>query len=370
MELTEVNAVDENIDDIEEELESFSESQSLSYFGTDFDVHGLVRRMNQADIVVPSFDPVVQSGLDLEGFQRRFVWSKSQMDRFIESLLLGYPIPGIFLVQQSDKKLLVLDGQQRLRTLQAFFKGLVDKKEFVLEYVGDQFKDAKYESLDIESRRTLDNTFIHATIVKYNPAINGDEAVYQVFERLNTGGTNLVPHEIRVALYNGKLARVIQNLNMHPSWRTLYGEKFSDRLKDQELILRFIAFHQASQVYERPLKKFLNDFMKNHRNMKDLNEGELRKTFYDASDAIASHIGNRAFRIGKQVNAALVDSLLQGVSTRQAKGKITDWNSFKIAYESLMKNPEFLSAITRATADEERVRARLKAAIDAFENVL
>ncbi len=61
-------------------------------------------------------------GRDLPGF----VWRKPQMDRFIESLLLGFPIPGIMLVEQSDKRYLVLDGQQRIKTLAAFKKGLHD----------------------------------------------------------------------------------------------------------------------------------------------------------------------------------------------------------------------------------------------------
>jgi hypothetical protein len=65
----------------------------------------------------------VDTGSDVEGFQRRFVWKKFKMDRFVESLLLGYPVPAIFLVQQPNKKMLVLDGQQRLRTLQYFFSG-------------------------------------------------------------------------------------------------------------------------------------------------------------------------------------------------------------------------------------------------------
>ncbi|MFD6803999.1 DUF262 domain-containing protein, partial [Streptomyces cyaneofuscatus] len=115
--------------------------EPLSYFGTDFDVHGLVRRLNQKDIVVPSFDPVADSESDLSGFQRKFVWKKTQMDRFIESLLLGFPIPGIFLVQQPNKQLLVLDGQQRLRTLQRFFSGETSPgEEFHLDNVGKELK--------------------------------------------------------------------------------------------------------------------------------------------------------------------------------------------------------------------------------------
>ena len=360
---------EEDIVDIEEDSESISDSQPISYFGSDFDAHGLVRRLNQQDIVVPSFDPIVPSGLDLEGFQRRFVWRKPQMDKFIESLLLGYPIPGIFLVQQLDKKLLVLDGQQRLRTLQAFYRGIIDKKEFTLEYVGEQFKGVTYDSLDDENRRSLDNTFIHATIVKYNQENHGDEAIYQVFERLNTGGTNLVPHEIRVALFNGSLARLVQKMNTYESWRILYGQKPSDRLKDQELILRFIAFREASSAYKRPLKKFLNNFMENHRNLQNLDSTKIETVFYNACDALYKNIGAGTFRTGKQVNAALIDSLLQGVAIRQERGAITDWEAFGEAYKQLILDKDFQNAITRATADEERVRARLDAATKAFSKV-
>src|SRR4051812_48431475 len=78
----------------------------VSYSGQDFDVNGLVRRLNSEDILVPTFghqDARIASA----GFQRSFVWNRPQMDRFIESLLLGYPIPGIFLVRQADRRYLV-----------------------------------------------------------------------------------------------------------------------------------------------------------------------------------------------------------------------------------------------------------------------
>jgi len=74
------------------------EAAPVSYSGTDFDVEGLVRRLDRDDIVIPSFGHTDQT-LEVAGFQRSFVWRRPQMDRFIESLLLGYPIPGIILVQ-------------------------------------------------------------------------------------------------------------------------------------------------------------------------------------------------------------------------------------------------------------------------------
>jgi len=359
-----VSEAEEDLVDLDERIEPFPDAQPVAYFGTDFDVHGLVRRLNQADIVIPNFDPAGATDSDLEGFQRSFVWRKYQMDRFIESLLLGYPVPGIFLVQQPDKKLLVLDGQQRLRSLQAFY-GTTAAPGFALDDVADAYAGATYDTLSEEDRRTLDNTFIHGTIVKYDPEQGGDDAVYQVFERLNTGGANLTPHEIRVALYSGEFVRLLRDLNGDVNWRKLYGPR-SNRLKDQELILRFAAFRLNSENYKRPLKRFLNDFVGDHRNGAGIDMKGLTESFQDVCKVIATHIGRRAFRATGQVNAALVDAVMFGVAERHDQGVIKEPEKLGEAFDALVKQQEFLTAIGRATADEDRVARRLTMAKDSF----
>jgi hypothetical protein len=358
---------DEEELDFEERAEAIPDAQPLSYFGTDFDVHGLVRRLNQEDIVIPNFDPAGDAEADLAGFQRRFVWRKYQMDRFIESLLLGYPVPGIFLVQQPDKKLLVLDGQQRLRTLQAFY-GMPAIPGFKLENVADSFVGKRYDTLTPEERRTLDNTFIHGTIVKYDAINGGDDAVYQVFERLNTGGANLAPHEIRVALYNGDFVRLLRDLNQNESWRELYGVQ-SDRLKDQELILRFCAFYLKAANYKRPLKRFLNEFVRDHRNGGGIDGGRISQVFSEACALLAAHVGRKAFRATGQLNAALVDSVLVGVAHRIDAGPINDPRTLASAFDGLIADSEYLGAIGKATADEDRVALRMSKATAAFASV-
>lgn len=114
---------------------------SLPYFGADFDVAGLVRRLDEGDIVIPRFDPDESSGLTVEGFQRQRVWTTPRMEKFIESLLLGWPVPSIFLVVEPDGRYLVLDGQQRLTTLQNFYAGNQDDgRPFVLRDVAEPSK--------------------------------------------------------------------------------------------------------------------------------------------------------------------------------------------------------------------------------------
>src|SRR5215475_14570998 len=218
-------------EDEEALIEAEAEARPVSYSGTDFDVEGLVRRLERGDIVIPTFGKDAND-IETERFQRGFVWRRPQMDRFIESLLLEYPIPGIILVQQLDKRYLVLDGQQRLRTLSDFYRGLHRESEFSLVNVAQRFRDLTYRALSPELKRTLDNTFIQATIVKTDGSTESLDAVYQVFERLNSGGTQLTPHEIRVALYAGEFIEFLAQLNDVRDWRELYGPK-SPRLRDQ-----------------------------------------------------------------------------------------------------------------------------------------
>jgi hypothetical protein len=361
----------ENLTDDEyEELTSAEpEAGPVSYSGTDFDVEGLVRRLSRGDVVIPSFghgDPT----LEVAGFQRGFVWRRPQMDRFIESLLLGFPIPGIILVQQVDKRYLVLDGQQRLRTLKAFYDGVHNKKEFALDNVAKEFKGLTYKALTPELKRQLDNTFIQATIVRTDGSRSSLEAIYQVFERLNSGGTQLTPHEIRIALYPGAFVELIAQINDLSEWRDLYGVK-SPRLRDQELILRILALYIDAEHYFPPLKKFLNDFLGKHRELARFPTDKIVPLFEHAASLLLEAEGRQALRYqSSQVNAALTEALFVGLMRRLAK------NSRKVnparvreAVSSLTNNADMTAAISRATANEEAVRTRLNLATKAFSSI-
>ncbi|KXC05125.1 hypothetical protein MhomT_12810 [Microbacterium hominis] len=337
----------------------------ISYSGQDFDVDGLVRRLNKGDIVVPSFG-VEDELLETAGFQRGFVWTRKQMDRFIESLLLGYPIPGLFLVrQQTDKRYLVLDGQQRLRTLQAFKKGVHDGRVFALVNVAEEFKDLTYDSLPDPLRRTLDDAFLQATVVSTDGSAGSLEAVYQIFERLNSGGTQLTPHEIRVALYAGALIAELERLNSLESWRHLYTQRKNPRLRDQELILRVLALFLDLESYSRPLKGFLNDFAGEHRAM-DESVSAASVLFQKAADLLADGPGAGALRKKSgQVNAAQSEAVFVGLM-RRLQGADIDAAAVTAAVSELMSNDDFDAATTRSTADELVVQARVRIASEIF----
>jgi hypothetical protein len=351
--------------DLEQLDEAYPDAQPISYTGTDFDVEGLVRRLSRNDILIPTFghgDDTVETA----GFQRDFVWRKPQMDRFIESLLLGYPVPGIFLVQQRDKRYLVLDGQQRLRTLAHFYEGTFGQRVFSLANVADTYKGLTYKTLDPALRRTLDNTFIQAIVVQTDGSPTSLESVYQIFERLNAGGTQLTAHEIRVALYAGPLIDFLAGLNADEHWRALFGPT-SPRLRDQELIMRIVALYSTPGSYRRPLKRFLNEFAGLHRDGTTIGLGAAESTFRPACALLSSAIGPSAFRFAsRQVNVALTEAVVVGLMRRIDTRSTPTPAGLQAALDQLLKDESFVEAVTRATADEERVRSRLALSTAAF----
>ena len=207
---------------------------SITSYGADYPVDALVKRLEDGSIYKPPF-------------QRNYVWNFPQACKFIESLLLGLPVPGIFLSRVQDtQKLLIVDGQQRLLTLKQFYSGIFEPtgREFTLTAVQEEFIGKTYRSLSEEDKRHLDDTILHATVVRQDVPSDDLSSIYYLFERLNTGGTPLVAQEIRACIYEGELNTLLGTLNENSSWRAAYGRP-SPRMRDQELILRFLAFYFA-----------------------------------------------------------------------------------------------------------------------------
>jgi hypothetical protein len=346
--------------DLEEIDEPYPNSEPVTYAGADFDVEGLVRRLTRKDIAIPTFGHGDRT-IETAGFQRDFVWRKPQMDKFIESLLFGYPVPGIFLVEQRDRRYLVLDGQQRLRTLAHFYEGTFGSRVFDLKYVCDKLKGKTFKTLTDEQRRTLGNTFIQAIVVKTDGSPASLESVYQIFERLNSGGTQLTGHEIRVALYAGQLIDYVAQLADTTEWRALYGTR-SPRLRDQELVLRVIALYVSPGTYKRPLKQYLNTFVGENRDCSKLSTDSLSRVFKAACTALG-RLGPTVFRYqSNQVNAALAEAMVVATMRAVDAGTTPTEDKLQTAYQALLTDEVFRQAVSRATADEESVRTRMNRA--------
>lgn len=351
----------EDIDDAKEwELEEAAPplAYDIVSYGSDPEVESLVNRMKRGTILIPSF-------------QREYVWSITQASRFIESLLLGLPVPGIFMAQDEDNKQLVIDGQQRLKSLQFFYEGVFNPKpgvmntrKFALTGVQEQFEGKTYDELDERDKVRLDTSIIHTIVVKQVAPSNDDTSLFHVFERLNTGASKLSDQEIRVAIYNGAFLDFISDENDFSAWRELYGPK-SLRLRDQEFILRFLALYESGTDYVKPMREFINHFC--GYNQHEFDEERYKEIFESTAQLIYDAIGKNAFRPEKSFNASAFDSCMVGVAKRLASGRPTpSKNAIKRAYDTMMENEDYKEAISRATSDIKQVDTRLKIAIDCF----
>lgn len=308
-------------------------SADMMYFNTEFDLLSLTQRIKGEEIIVPSFiknKKISNEQTDenvLQNFQRGFVWNLKQKQNLIDTILKRYPMPGIFLVQQNDDTFLVLDGQQRLTTIAQF-----SENEFSVEpssirdagfTVDEGTEEYKYEDLDKVLRRKFNNYRIGATIIKDvlpkksidssdEPKV--DNIVYSIFERLNSGGTQLTPHEIRMSVYSGKLADKINDLNNDEKWRSLYKGDLQKRSRDHELISRIIAMYLKRNEYRGKQKEYLNNFYREYRNL-DLPEiQESIERFSQVID-IVHPLGPKVFRTPgtSNVNAAWTEALIASI---------------------------------------------------------
>ena len=200
-----------------------------------FSVAGLLRRTGVAALRrVDSGDTA---------FRLRTKLPKRRGSRAAGSAL---PVPGIFLAKDAaTNKFLVIDGQQRLKTLKFFIEGTFNphagedkSKVFRLVEVQKPFDGVTYSTLEEKDRLRLENSIIHATIVKQDAPADGDTSIYHIFERLNTGGLKLTPQEVRTAASYGTLIVLLRSLNSDGNWRKIFGKPSVVSSKCLPLFLR------------------------------------------------------------------------------------------------------------------------------------
>lgn len=354
--------IDENFeksmsDGIEDEslLDSSNDPHfTINSYGADYTVDSLVKRMRTRAFVIPEF-------------QRNFIWTQRHASRFIESLLMGLPVPGIFLYKQSNNNThLVIDGQQRLVSLRAFYDGNFGEKKFRLIGVREPWLEKTYNELDLSDQLKLDDSIVHATIFQQDKPQDVLNSIYFVFERINTGGISLSPQEIRNCIIQGSLLNAIRVLNKLREWREIFGNENS-RLKDEELILRFFALYKQHSEYRRPMARFLNEYAEKNANLPEKSIDELVGIFSSVIKVIYKSIGIKAFRLARALNAAVFDSVMVGVARRLAPDSPQPSEEKIIsAYQDLLKNQDYRRSCERSTADEEHVARRIQLATDAF----
>ena len=236
-------------------------------------------------------------------FQRHSdLWTKEQQSRLIESLVLKIPIPTFYFNAVDDGKWIVIDGLQRMTAFYHFLvgeknkEGIRVKEKFCgLQYMED-FNGRTFDDLPRQYIRRIKETPIVAyTVEKGTP----DGIVYNIFQRINTGGVKLEPQEIRHAMYGGKATELLQRLAESEIFIKATQHAISPkRMEDREYVNRFIAFTELdySKEYRGNIDDFLRDALKAVNRYDDKDIVRVEENFYRVMQACKTIFGKYAFR--------------------------------------------------------------------------
>ena len=342
------------------------------------------------------FNLIDSGAVEMPVFQRNYIWDKKRASRFIESLILGLPVPQIFLYQKERNKFLVIDGQQRLLSIYYYIKQrfpLVEKRA-ELRKVFDlnngipdsilfndmYFQDFKLQLSKSENgeKNPLDglryNTLglyksnfefmtIRCMAIRQNEPKEDDSSVFEIFSRLNTGGVNLSNQEIRACLYYSDFFRILNILNQNSIWRNIYGKPEDGKFRDVEIILRSFALLCDGENYSGSMNGFINRFAKKAMNY-STSEIEYFENLFTSFLESCSEISRETFATKKgEFNGALFDSVFVATVDRYYKEKsLVGGKTQPDKINALKKDVEFEEAITHSTSHTKMVKKRLEKA--------
>ncbi len=299
-------------------------------------------------------------------YQRQFRWGEDRQSKFIESVLLGIPIPSLFMAANPDGKWEVIDGVQRLSTLIHFAgsQTVLDKlklKEPLRLQQLDKL-DSFEEMLFLQMPPPVQLQFLLKPLRVTTLNDKSDVTVrFDLFERLNTGGVLLTAQEIRSCIFRGEFSDFLERLSQHHAFRRVVKvpkEKENDGTRE-ELVLRFFAFLLRYESFDHSVQDFLNNFMKD--SMKSFNYVEGEAIFAKVFESLAPALPN-GIRRKKLTPVNLYEAVTVGAALAlQESGKL-DTNGIL----NWMVSKEITDLTTGATNSNPMVVGRIEYCRDRF----
>lgn len=240
-------------------------------------------------------------------YQREFIWDEKRQSQFIESLILGLPVPLMFVAEnESDGKLEIVDGSQRIRTIDAFMSNelkLKGLKKLPL------LNGLTYNKLSNARQRMFKNISMRMIILG---TATTSEIRQDVFERINTSAVSLLPMEIRRGVYRGKFTDLIIELASEPRFKKLcpQNKMMENRREEEEMVLRLFAFtdtfpsfkYKSYDLGNMGVADFLDRYIEDkNSNITDVEIKEKRQLFDQMVSFIEKHFPNQGFAKGANV---------------------------------------------------------------------
>lgn len=305
-------------------------------------------------------------------YQRVFRWSDFQQTRFIESVLLGIPIPPVFVAEDKEGKWEVVDGLQRLSTILAFF-GLLEEmpsKNHSTLTEGElvpELEGLVLDTLPLKLKTTIKRSVCRVEIVRWDSL---EDIRYELFNRLNTGATPLSDQEIRNCIfrsYKVNLNQVLRDIAQLDEFESLINP--TDSKKEQmfleELALRFFAFKHLNEEFKTTVPQFLTGFMKSVSSGDfDFNLGNEQEYFTNVIHLLENRYGKKVFRPKANFALHIFDSIAFALPKVFPE---LDGNETKIfeRIDALANDKEY-NEIGTSTFSNMRIRKRMERALEVF----
>ena len=376
--------MDEILLENEISLENEEELNNLEYSGSeekplfasvrvtkkDFSIYELYRKYKKQQLV-----------LEVD-FQRNTVWEPKQKCELIESILMGLPLPIFYFKQQNNSTYVVVDGKQRLSTLFEFLNnGFTLKSLKILKFLnGKKFKDLTDE-LGIYQSQLEDYQVYSHVILPPTP----DKILFDIFDRVNRGGTKLNKQEIRNALYHGRGLKMITAVTKSEEFvkATRIEHKKDSRMKGSYLVTRFLAFYLLfNGLLDKDGKQYeytgdLDDLIEvtltklNQTLLEELEQiGKFTiKCLERANDILGKGAFRKEVNESKPINMNIFETTLYFMALMQKNNVVVPQ---KVVYEALKRtinSDEFLDYIGNSRDNTVKVYGRFQLMEKVFEEI-
>jgi hypothetical protein len=298
-------------------------------------------------------------------FQRNLVWDTTRQSRLIESILLKIPLPAFYLDAIEPDKWMVVDGLQRLSTLDSF----CNKKRLRLtglEFLGRKFDSFTFDQLPRSSQRDIEETQLTMYIIRPETP---PKVKFTIFHRINTGGMVLTAQEIRHATFPGRAPKLLKDLAASDEFRAAtYFSVNPKRMDDRECVLRHLAFRMTEfKGYKKPdLNDFLGSAMNTLNGAPQSMIDGLSANFKRAMAICHKVFGPYAFRKFNRpknsrgpINKALFESWSTSVLDFEEEMLLRNAQQIVgLLEEALESDAEYLKSLSLATGGINAVKKR------------
>lgn len=303
-------------------------------------------------------------------YQRDFVYSIEKSSRLIESALMKIPLPTIYLCEEKDSKLSVVDGQQRIRSFLNFIRN-----EYALKgmTVFPELEGKYYKDLETKLQDVIDETSIRTIIINEDSA----DAKYDIFERLNRGAVTLKEQELRNCVYRGPYNSMINEIATDKNVSIMFKAE-NKRMWYQEYILRFFALIDFMS-YKPSMKTHLNKYMKAHQYDDEKNVQEDKDAFIKTLSIVKEVLGADAFStvdydkkvVLNKFSATFYDSIMVAFSRFDRTKLISKADAIRAAInDKKLHDDVYHDACYAATGSTDRVVRRILTIFNLVSSIL